>query len=107
MKQKKWMWARLFAVIMAPQSPLAFAQGAPDVLVTPSTQNTPVVSALATPEEAVGSKIEKKGTRAGRAASKSSESNKSGELRGLDRADQRAGQNGLQGRDTARSRQGR
>ena len=93
--KRKWMLASLFAVIMAAHSPLAFAQGAP------------AVSEPTAPEAGGGSKIEKKGKSAGRTASKSSESNKGGEVRGLDRADQRAGENGLQGRDTARTKQGR
>ncbi len=95
----KWVLASFFAVIMAAHSPMAFAQ-----VVPPAAPAMPDPMA---PEAGGGSKIEKKDKKAGRATAKSSESNKGGEVRGLDRADQRAGQNGLQGRDTARTRQGR
>lgn len=95
----KWVLASFFAVIMAAHSPMAFAQVVPPA--------APAMPGPMAPEAGGGSKIEKKDKKASRAPAKSSNSNKGGELRGLDRADQRAGQNGLQGRDTARTRQGR
>lgn len=107
-KQMKQIWASLFSVmVLLAFSPLAFAQGSPAAPVAPPASTAPAMSDPPAPEAGGGSKIGKKDKKASRATAKSSNSNKGGELRGLDRADQRAGQNGLQGRDTARTRQGR
>lgn len=108
-KQVKQIWASLFSVmVLLAFSPLAFAQGAPAVPAPPPAQTAPsAMSDPPAPEAGGGSKIEKKDKKAGRATAKSSNSNKGGEVRGLDRADQRAGENGQQGRDTARTKQGR
>lgn len=104
----KWVLASFFAVIMAAQSPMAFAQVVPPA--APAPPQAPAAPTMPDPmasEAGGGSKIEKKDKKASRATAKSSNSNKRGELRGLDRADQRAGENSQQGRDTARAKPGR
>ncbi len=66
--------ARLFVVMIGLAfSTMAFAQATPDASTRPSTS-----------------------------AGNNERSNKGGQLRGLDRADQAAGEHGQQGRDTAR-----
>lgn len=97
----------MFAVIIALAfSNTTFSQVTPATPATPPEKSASAVSEPATPEAKGEVKAEKKGKRAASSSSKADHSNKGGELRGLDRADQSAGEHGQQGRTRARDKQG-